>query len=939
MPELVERAEAMGAVDQLLVNARAGRGGCLFIGGEPGLGKTALLDYACRQAEGYFAVGSGSGDVMEQSLPFGLMSQAIHALGGGEALAPLAADRPPADIRAACFFGVRDWLQRQAARPILFALDDLHWADRDSLGLFHFLCRRVESQPVAVVATMRPWPAEASRAASRLGVGHFPVVVQRLAPLSLEGAGAMLAARLGNAVDEATVRSAWLLCAGNPLLLEQVVGAMSQGLEVLRADQPAGGADDAARAVPDELLLARFAGLPDGALSCARAASVLGSRFRLDQAAAVAQVEPSGRASVQDALIASGLVKADVGMTVEFAHPLVRQALYSSLAAPVRAQLHARAFEVLLAAGREADAAEHAVPADLAGDVRAVAVLERTARTALASGAVERAAKYLSAAARLAGSAVPPALLLDLAKVTLADGRTQDAVHCCQQVLAHPEASGAQHIEAYRVLGRAHAADGATARAADNFDQALRLAELAGPGAAGVILLDQAMTMWRAEGPAVSLPLAERARSLCAAEDPATRRRADSVWGFMALLAGNGSGLQACSDAAEPVARAASAAGPMSENVGDVIATFGWAATIAERLADADRTFADALGAVRDRGWAGPVAALAVGHAHALMRQARLPEAFAAIQQAVDLQDPLGRQDPYIMVGHAWILHLMGEQEQSEAWCARAEELAESAGQRLALLFATDIRGQHALRRGELARAAELYEGADAVARRLGLADPCAVPWAAHAIAASIGAGRPDRARRTIRWLEDAAAVLPCRWPRIAAATGRAWLAADGGDTAGAESEFSEAMRLHAEAALPLARIETLVDFGIILRRIGSPARARPVLAEALRRAEAARCGWFASQARAELALAGGRRRQAPLDPGQLTPAERRVALLAASGRSNQEISLALWISVNTVETHMRRIFTKLNVQSRRELMTRPQLLGDSDDAGPAETE
>ena len=933
VPELVERAEAMAAVDELLAKARAGRGGCLFLVGEPGLGKTALVDYARRQAAGHFAIGAGSGDVMEQSLPFGLMSQAIHALGGGEALAPLVADRPPADIRAACFFGVRHWLEQQAARPVLFALDDLHWADRDSLGLFHFLCRRVESQPLAIVATMRPWPAEASRAASRLGFGHLAVVVQHLTPLSLEGTRTLLAARASQAIDEAAVRSAWLLCAGNPLLLEQVTAASGRGLEVL-----ARGAGEATPALTDEFLLARFAGLPEGALSCARAASVLGSRFRLDHAAAVAQVESSARASVADALLASGLVKADVGTTVEFAHPLLRQALYTSLAAPVRAELHARAFDVLLAAGREADAAEHAMSADLAGDNRAVAVLERTARSALASGAVQRAAHHLSAAARLAGSAAPPGLLLELAKVTLADGRAQDALTHCQQVLDHAYASRTEHIEAYRVMGRAHAAIGATAPARDRFDQAFRLAERTGPGVAGAVLLDQAMTLWRAEGPAVSLPLAEQARRLCAAEEPAARRRADAVWGFLALLAGDGTGFQACADAIEPVVGVPPADRPMNENVGDVIATFGWAATIAERLADADRTFGSALTALRERRWAGPVAGLAIGHAHTLMREARLTEALATIRQAADLQDPIGAQDPYVMVGQAWILHLLGEQEESAVWCSRAEEVARSTGQRLASLFALDIRGQHALRRGDLTRAADLYEDAEATAQRLGLADPCAVPWAAHAVAAAIGTGQADRAQRTIRWLEDTARSLPCRWPRIAAATGRAWLAAEEGDAARTETEFSEALRLHGEARLPLARIETLLDFGATMRRIGSPVRARPLLAEALGRAEAARCGWFGSQARAELALAGGRRRQAPLDPGQLTPAERRVALLAASGRSNQEIARALWISVNTVETHMRRVFAKLNVQSRRELMTRPQLLespGDDMSARP----
>ena len=454
-------------------------------------------------------------------------------------------------------------------------------------------------------------------------------------------------------------------------------------------------------------------------------------------------------------------------------------------------------------------------------------------------------------------------------------------------------------------------------------------------GDVAVVLLDQAMTRWRTEGPAVALPLAEQARALCATADPAIRRRADSVWGFMALLTGDGRGLQACADAAAPAPGDGTGDPATLGQPGDVVSTFGWAATIGERLTDAERIFAGALRAVEERGWIGPVTALATGHAHVLMRLARLGDALAAIERAGDLQEPLDAQDPYVMVGHACILHLMGDAEHSQAWCARADEVARRGGHRLALLFSADLQGQRALRRGDLTAARELYSGAEQTARQLGLREPCAVPWAAHAVAAQVGCGDGAAARRVIDWLEDAAASLPCRWPRIAAATGRAWLAAAGDDLARADAEFGAALRMHDEASLPLARIETLLDYGVMLRRSGRPASARPLLAEALRRSEEAMAGWFAEQAAAELALCGGRRHRSRQDPARLTPAELRVAALAAGGQSNQEIALTLWISVNTVETHLRWVFAKLGVHSRRQLMTQPGLLAGPDDSGP----
>jgi DNA-binding CsgD family transcriptional regulator len=873
---------------------------------------------------------------MEQSLPFGLMSQAVLALGGGEALAPLTAaraDRPPADIRAACFFGVQRWLQSRALAPLVFALDDLHWSDRDSLGLFHFLCRRIEQLPVAVVATLRPWPAEARRAAAALAQGHS-TLVEMLSPLTPEGAAVLLAARSGRPVDEATVRVAWQACAGNPLLLEQVAVALGRGEELPRLGERAEIIGAGAAALADELLLARFAGLAEEALRCAQAASVLGTRFRPDHAADMAQLDSRAQARALDALLASGLIKVVGGMTVEFAHPLFRQALYTDLAAPVRARLHARASAVLLAAGRDADAAEHIIAAEPAGDPAAVAALERTARAALASGAIDRAGRYLASAARLAGTRASPALLLGLGQTRLASGQLTDASAACEDVLAHPDASPAERIDALRILGRAQAALGEGALAAGHFDEALRLAETSGGGDPADILLDQAMTRWRTDGPAVALPLAGRARKLCGGAEPATRRRADAIWGFLALLSGAGAGLRTCMDAASPVPGHAPGDLAIPGQPRDVVSAFGWAATIGERLREGERVFAGALRAVEEQRWAGPVSALATGHAHVLTRLARLGEALAAIQRAADLDQPLDAQDPYIMAGEACILHLVGDAEGSTAWCARAEEVARRGGHRLALLFTADVRGQRALRHGELGEARERYEFAEHTTRQLGIGEPCAVPWAGHAIAAHVGAGDEDAARRVIGWLEDAAGSLPCRWPLIAAATGRAWLAAAGDDLDRAETEFAVALRLHDEATLPLARIETLLDYGTTLRRYGRPAGARPLLAEALRRAEQAGAGWFAELAAQELALSGGRRQRSRETPSRLTPAERRVAALAADGQSNTEIAQALWISVNTVETHLRRVFAKLGVRSRRQLMTRPGLL--TDNTGPA---
>ena len=126
-------------------------------------------------------------------------------------------------------------------------------------------------------------------------------------------------------------------------------------------------------------------------------------------------------------------------------------------------------------------------------------------------------------------------------------------------------------------------------------------------------------------------------------------------------------------------------------------------------------------------------------------------------------------------------------------------------------------------------------------------------------------------------------------------------------------------MTLHSQVDLPLEWLQTLLEYGRFLRRSGHVQAARPLLAQAAELADSAGALWLAGQAGEELRVAGGRRRAKP-DPGELTAQERRVAELAASGASNAEIAGALYVSVNTVETHLRHVYAKLGIRSRGKL-------------------
>jgi hypothetical protein len=268
---LLEREGVLAAIADLGEGVRAGRGGVLFVVGEAGLGKTTCLGRAAVLAGSGVRVGLGRGDVMEASLPFGVFASALGAVGFHDLLAA-SGGAGCGDVRAARFYGVLHWLG-EVTDPVLLVLDDLHWSDPDSLALLSFLSRRLAGLPVAVLGALRPWPPGANELAGALVYDGY-ASMQRLAPLSEEAAATLLAARSGGLVAEAESHAMAALCAGNPLLLEQVV--VSVGGRGRR-----GGLIGVGSAVGAEgIVLSRFAGLPAAALRVARAASVLGTRFR-----------------------------------------------------------------------------------------------------------------------------------------------------------------------------------------------------------------------------------------------------------------------------------------------------------------------------------------------------------------------------------------------------------------------------------------------------------------------------------------------------------------------------------------------------------------------------------------------------------------------------------------------------------------------------------
>ena len=910
-----EREAATAAIVAMLDEARAGQGSVLFLVGEAGLGKTTMVARARQLGGTSFAVGAGHGDATEASLPFGIFSQALDDLGSQGAIEP---ENGPiifgTDARASRFYSVLRFLQRSSVEPVLLLLDDLHWADPDSLGLLSFLCRRIGTLPAAILGTLRPWPPNPLEIAQRLATSG-DASIERLNLLSQAASGALLTEQVGDSVQPDQVTRAFALTSGNPLLLEHAAMQMARGNDVPEATAAVGGFEA-------DLLLIRFAGGSPAERRYADAAAIFGTTFRPVLAAELAGLSGREAEEALQGLFATGVVRAtDVGLA-EFAHPLLRQTLYDRMPAPLRSRKHAMAFRALLARGVDpAEAADHAMRADLAGDPEAIAVLERAGRQALDAGALATARQRFEAAVTLAGTRATADVLLTLAGVLLATADAQATVAICRRLLAMDELADTDQMAVRRLLGRARFVGGDPQGALREFQYAVNASPPSDPSDAVETLLEAVYVSWPTVGPALATPLAARAKALAHDVSDDLRMRAETAWAFSAFVGGDPQGIEVI----EQVARRAEA-DPVSD-----IGNFAWTwgaiglhgnvAKWTERFDAAERAFKAGMATAERLNLPVAIASLAVMHGDTCARTGRLEEGLRLLDRASALADLAPERAFWAAIAHSYILIEMGRLDEARSWTETARSLANPIEGWPGSLWLWHVDAQLALEDRRRDEACALFEKIEALADRTGILEPCVVPWMGDAMGAYAVAHRLGDASRIFERLQASIGQLPCRTPRVVVALAQAAAFDSMDDRPGVEAAFEQARALSGEIPAPVLQARVVLRYGIYLRRRSDFVRARKPLAQALELAESVGADSVVARAAKELAAVGGRRRRRHEDPDALTIAEARVASLAGEGLRGQEIKDRLNLSINTVETHLQHVYRKLGITSQRELM------------------
>ncbi|HEV7808896.1 MAG TPA: AAA family ATPase [Solirubrobacteraceae bacterium] len=920
--ELAVLREAVG-------EARAGCGRIVLIEGEAGIGKTCLVDACLAELADGFQVLRTRAHELDRHRPFGAFVEPLTPRRGQAASEAvefarlLGGEQPPGELHLVHEPGARVHvleailaaLERMwMSGPLLLAVEDVQWADPESLTCLYHLARRVCVAPVVVLLTYRPSPHLPELKAligSLLGLGARAVA---LGPLD-EQTVIDLAAQVLGAAPGVTLTRQLDRAGGNPLFVTALLQALeAEGVLEVRAGRVEGLRD----IVPPSLrliILRRLAVLSAPCLEMLRLASILGSYFSPRDLCLVAgRPAPALTAPLREALEAGFLYEQDDHLA--FRHDLVWEAIYEDQPRGVRRALHIAAGEALAAADAPAArVAAHLARAAEPGDARAIEWLRRAAReVALRAPAV--AVGLLRRAQQLAeGLTGQQALLVELVVVLVWSGRVEEAECLASEVLASPHDRSAD--AALRlVLARAMTLGGRNAEAVRHVKAALadgplpepERSELVAWGALAVFPVDPGLAQtWARE----AKDAAERA-----GHDPAVCIALTAMSGS-ALLRGDlqeaidlaGRSAQRASSSAHEEARRWPAAG-MAVSVSLIEA---------DRLDEAELILRQRRASSEEIGSWG-LASHAFCAAHARFARGEWDDARAEAQAGVVLAEEIGGRSGAVCGLAILALTALHRDELDAAAdaVAAADDELERVEYQLYGHWAIWARGLLAEALGDLSGALAALEEAWSVCVGVGSL-PDVARLGPDLVRLKLAAGKHDDSHTAADTVQRAAARL-----RTASSRGAALRC--NGLAKGDPQILSEALGACRGAPRPLEHALAAEEAGAAMARAARRAEAAATLQEALEIYQRLGAIGYAARVEAqlrELGVTRGRRgsRDRPRTGWEsLTSTELRVVALVARGLTNAEVARRLFVSRHTVESHLSHVFSKLGLASRVQL-------------------
>ena len=938
--ELLERETELGQIESVLDAALAGDGRAVLVTGDPGIGKTSLLQAAARSAEARgFTVLSVRADALETELSFGVCAQLFLGLteppvGGDspELFAGAAANARPilggtagipqaiGEDRLMSLIHGLYWLCANLAEdgPLLVVVDDAHWADLSSLRFLHYLARRLGGLRAGLVVATRPTErgTQAGGLLSALAaegncIGLEPGI------LSADAVSHLVSVQVSEARPE-FAEACHRLSGGNPLyLLELMRSARESGLAP--TNQGAKALSDLRPEGVAQSVLARLAGLGDEARRLAEVAAVGAGRLQLRDAAELAGLDLDGGRHAVDALVAAAIL--DSGEPLSFAHPLVQGAVYDSVPEAERAGLHLRVAEVLRAGGAPHKAiAVHLLNAERGGGDWVADDLEIAAGEEMMQGSPAAAVHLLR---RALEEELPEErrgrLLVALGLAETESGEPEGAERLTAGIdlLPGPE----ERAGALLALGTASALAARVSEANSAYERGLD--ELSGTG--GGVARDLAAMF------SIGLDQTRdgRAGGLPQMEELIQHPEIDETAAGRALLAHAASERAYQGGSLDELQALASRALAPGLNEDDPMAFWAYffsayAYEDSDDFESADKASARALELARRRG--SIVQAAAACHPRSFLNLRRGDIAAAVADSQTSVEGAEGGWRAGLPSGASVLGMALLERGEID----RAMQACELPGgdegwtRLISYMWLLDTRARIQLEQGDAESALGNQLRCGELCEASLITNPSVLAWRSGAALAASRLGDDDQARELAE--SELTRARDFGTPRAIGVAMRTLGLVRGGD------DTIELMREAVEVLEPSqARIEharTLIELGSAMRRASHRKESREPLREGLDMAH--RCGALALAERAETEIkaSGARPRRVELTGLEsLTPSERRITAMASEGMSNPQIAQALFLTRRTVEMHLTNAYRKLDISSRAEL---PEALSES---------